>query len=299
MSGLDTHAARLSCEAEMIQPVLQAQGLTVQRGHATKGGRREVLREVSFAVGGGEMVMLMGANGAGKSSLLSVLAGDFSAAAGWVRLHGRQVNEWRPRDLARVRAMLPQRAALSQPFLAHEVVRLGCWARPERRADIEALVAASLEACGLAQMAHRPLPELSGGEQARVHLARVLAQLWPSGEPEALPASGPAAGLAPCLLLDEPCASLDPAHQHAVCQVVRNFARRRGAAVVMSMHDVNLAAQYADRLLILDQGRLQQDGRPAELLAQPQVAQCFGVGIASWPLSSHVQAAVTYPYPPA
>jgi iron complex transport system ATP-binding protein len=270
-------------------PVLQVQALSVQRRPGWAELPRSVLHELSFSVAAGELVMLMGANGAGKSTLLSALAGDWPLAAGQVSLHGRPLKDWRARELALLRALLPQRAALSQPFLAHEVVRLGCWARRERPAQIEQIVAATLAACGVAALAARPLPELSGGEQARVHLARVLAQLWPA------PDAGAPAWRQPCLLLDEPCASLDPAHQHAVCEQVRGFARRSGAAVLMSMHDVNLAAQYADRLLILSQGRLLQEGAPAQLLAQPQLAACFGVGIANWALGPQRQAAVTYP----
>ncbi|MFT4192344.1 MAG: ATP-binding cassette domain-containing protein [Comamonas sp.] len=270
--------------------VLQAHGLGLARRRAG-AERQAVLQGADLALRAGEVVMLMGANGAGKSTLLAVLAGDLAATEGEVRLHGRPLGAWPARELARLRAVLPQRAGLSAAFLAREVVRLGCWARALPRPAAEAVVEAALAAAGARALADRPVPELSGGEQARVHLARVLAQVWPEPGPEGTPAGG---GLPPCLLLDEPCASLDPAQQHAVCATVRDFARASGAAVLMSMHDVNLAAQYADRLLVLHGGRVAHEGAPAQVLRQPAVAANFGVGISCWAPADGIRAAATH-----
>ncbi|MFT4265833.1 MAG: ATP-binding cassette domain-containing protein [Xenophilus sp.] len=268
--------------------LLRVRGLSLARAVGRHGAARVLLHGLDFSVRGGEVVMLMGPNGAGKSTLLAALAGDLPPAAGQVLLHGRAPRAWRPRELARRRAMLPQRPGLNAPFLAGEVVRLGCWARDEGRATIDAVVAAALCATGAEALADRVVPALSGGEQARVHLARVLAQVWP-----AAPTGGWKAA-PPCLLLDEPCASLDPAHQHAVCAQVRAFARDAGAAVVMSMHDINLAVQYADRLLVLAGGRLAHEGTPAQVLSQGAQTS-FGVRIACWRPAEQASLAATQP----
>lgn len=132
------------------------------------------------------------------------------------------------------------------------------------------MVEAVFSTLALGALRARPVPSLSGGEQARVHLGRAFAQLWPL-EPE---------GGARLLLLDEPCASLDPFHQHQICQAVQRFARDSGAGVVVTMHDMNLAAQYADRVLALSAGRRLAAGHPQTVLTPEFMRDCFGVGAA-------------------
>lgn len=253
--------------------MLEVRSLKVARRQAGQPQPRVVLEDVDCAVGDGEIVMLIGPNGAGKSTLLSAMAGDLHPAAGHVLFKGRPLRQWAAADLARQRAVLPQRAGLSLPFTVDEVVHLGCLARAESNRELARIVRAALETAGVVHLAQRSMPALSGGEQARVHLARVLAQIWPGAD---------GVGSGRLLLLDEPCASLDPHYQHSVCTAVRNFAHRTGAAVIVTMHDMNLAAQYADRIVALWEGRLIADGPPRSVLTREFVQRCFAVDAAQW-----------------
>ncbi len=245
--------------------LLHAEKLSLQRAG------RSVLAEVDCQLAAGEVLMLIGANGAGKSTLLSALAGDLAPAAGAVRLAGRDLRDWAPQTLAQHRAVLTQRIELTLEFTVEEVVRLGCLARGLRPAQQAGIVGAALSALALDALRDRAVPTLSGGEQARVHLARVLAQLWPLQADDTQPR---------LLLLDEPCASLDPYHQHQICRAIRRYARDSGAGVVVTMHDMNLAAQYGDRVLALSRGRCLASGAPRAVLTPDFVRDCFGVGAA-------------------
>ncbi len=252
-----------------MMPLLKVSGLSVERRQDVSHRPRKVLLNIDCSVAAGEVVMLIGPNGAGKSTLLSTMAGDLPPASGQVCFDGRPLPTWTALDLARRRAVLPQRAGLALPFKVDEVVRLGCMARTDSRSALADIVACALNAAGVSHLASRGMPSLSGGEQARVHLARVLAQAWPQ--------AGADSSSSRLLLLDEPCANLDPHYQHAVCETVRRFAHETGAGVVVTMHDLNLAAQYADRILALKQGRLLAEGRPAAVLSRSFVQACFGV----------------------
>lgn len=251
-----------------MKALLVAEGLRLERGQGRR--RRIVLEGIDCRVQAGEVLMLIGPNGTGKSTLLGAFAGDIAPAAGSVRLVGLPLGEWPSRDLARLRAVMTQRSDLTLDFSAEEVVRLGCLARGLGRAQQDEVVAAVLDALALDALRTRAVPMLSGGEQARVHLARAFAQLWPleNDMRQRL------------LLLDEPCASLDPYHQHQICQAVRRFARDSGAGVVVTMHDMNLAAQYADRVLALSGGRCLALGHPQTVLTPAFMRDCFGVGAA-------------------
>ncbi|WP_433792606.1 heme ABC transporter ATP-binding protein [Actinoplanes sp. CA-252034] len=210
------------------------------------GGRR-VVDGVDLHVDSGEVVALVGPNGAGKSTLLAALAGDVPAG-GRVDIAEREVRAWKPAELARQRAVLPQKAALSFPFTVGEVVAMGRapWhGRPES-ADDEGAVAEAMRLTETTGFAGRSFPELSGGEQARVALARVLAQRTP------------------VLLLDEPTAALDLRHQELVLRAVRARAAG-GAAVVVVLHDLGLAAAYADRAYVLAEGRVRAEGTPRDV----------------------------------
>ncbi|GGX66710.1 heme ABC transporter ATP-binding protein [Streptomyces fructofermentans] len=209
-------------------------------------GTREVLAGVDVAARAGEVLALVGPNGAGKSTLLGALAADLPAASGTVRVHGRPAHAWSARELALRRAVLPQSATLSFPFAVEEVVRMGRapWAGTALEDEDDPAVAAAMAATGTADFAARPFSALSGGERARVALARVLAQR------------------ARLLLLDEPTAALDLRHQELVLRVCRERARA-GDAVVVVLHDLGLAAAYAHRVVILRAGRAVADGPPA------------------------------------
>ncbi|MFG2979293.1 heme ABC transporter ATP-binding protein [Streptomyces sp. NPDC048331] len=211
-------------------------------------GQREVLAGIDLTARAGEVLALVGPNGAGKSTLLGALAADLPAASGVIRIDGRPVGDWSAPDLALRRSVLPQSAALSFPFPVEDVVRMGRapWAgTPLAEVDEEA-VAVAMAATEVTDFAARPFSALSGGERARVALARVLAQR------------------APLLLLDEPTAALDLRHQELVLRICRERAAA-GDAVVVVLHDLGLAAAYADRAAVLHDGRIAADGPPAEV----------------------------------
>lgn len=251
--------------------LLTVSGLGVLRKQRD-GSLRAALREVNCTIAAGEIIMLIGPNGAGKSTLLSTLSGDLVPTHGGIVFDGVALADWPAKVLARRRAVLPQRPSLTLPFSGDEIVRLGCLARAESRTAISAIVQSAASAAEVDHLMDRTVTALSGGEQARVHLARVLAQIWP--DPTASSATACTRNL---LLLDEPCASLDPHHQHAVCSVVRDFAHRTGTTVIVTMHDMNLAAQYADRILALRDGELIAAGTAREVLTRDFVKHCFTI----------------------
>ncbi|MRH90184.1 heme ABC transporter ATP-binding protein [Nocardia sp. SYP-A9097] len=222
---------------------LRARGVTLVRN-----GNR-VLDGVDFEVIAGQIVALVGPNGAGKSTLLSALAGELEPSHGTVELDGKPLGDWAPLDMARRRAVLPQNHTVGFPFTAREVVAMGRapWARTDRQDLDERYIADALAATDVEHLAARPFPALSGGERARVALARVLAQDTPT------------------LLLDEPTAALDLGHQEQVLHLARQRATA-GAAVVVVLHDLGVAAAYADRVAVLDSGRIAADGPPRQVL---------------------------------
>jgi iron complex transport system ATP-binding protein len=242
--------------------MLAAHTITVTAGGAT------LLREASLAVAPGEVVAVLGENGAGKSTLLKALAGDLAPRAGQVTMNDRPLAAWRPRERARVRAVLPQNAALAFGFTALETVLIGRYPHsqgaPQAR-DFD-LARAALGRLDAGHLESRIVTTLSGGELARVQFARVLAQLWPDE-----------VAAARYLLLDEPTASLDPAHQHLALRVAGALARDHRIGVVTVLHDINLAAQYADRVALLKHGRVLDDGPPRAVLTPESLGTCFGV----------------------
>lgn len=227
-------------------------------------GARVVLREVSLQIDSGEVVVLVGPNGAGKSTLLRVLSGDLPPLSGEVSFDGRPIRSLKLTELARRRAVVPQQSGLDFPFRVREVVLMGRIPhlhRSDARRD-GAVVEATLAKVGLDGFAERSYLHLSGGERQRVHLARALAQI---AEP------GPRGS---ALLLDEPVASLDLAHQHRVLGIARDLAAR-GVAVMAVLHDLNLAAQYADRIAILSRGSVCACGAPATVLTEDQLTSVY------------------------
>jgi len=231
------------------------------------GGRR-ILDRVTAEVAAGTFTAVIGPNGAGKSTLLKVLSGDLAPQHGTVTLNGKALSAWDPAELAMQRAVLPQSPELAFAFRAWDVVALG--RHPHRRrgsrdADRTAIHGA-MDATGTMPFAARDCRSLSGGELHRTHYARALAQLW-----EPLPD-----GRARFLLLDEPTASLDLFHQHAILAKARQVARA-GAGVLAVLHDLNLAAAYADRVIVLADGRLEAEGAPHGVLTRERIARVWRV----------------------
>ncbi|WP_083734024.1 heme ABC transporter ATP-binding protein [Actinomadura sp. CNU-125] len=197
----------------------------------------------------GETLVLVGPNGAGKSTLLAAVPGDTAPASGRVVLHGRPLDAHTAREQAMRRAVLPQRHSLAFGFTVEEVVRMGRapWAGTPAEDDDDTAVADALHAADIAAFADRPFTSLSGGEQARAALARVLAQC------------------AATVLLDEPTAALDIGHQEHVLALLRAEAAN-GHAVLAVVHDLTLAAAHADRVAVLSGGRVAACGPPGRVL---------------------------------
>jgi iron complex transport system ATP-binding protein len=231
-------------------------------------GRHRLLEDVSLAVPPGLVTCVLGPNGAGKSTVLRVLAGALAPSAGTVSLAGRPLAAWPADALARLRAVLPQSSALSFAFTVAEVVLLGRTPHAGRctRAEDRAIVAAAMAAADVSALAARRYPSLSGGEQQRVQLARVLAQVMDQ--------AGRYEGR--WLLLDEPTASLDLAHQQQLLACARGVAAA-GGGVLAILHDLNLAAAIADRVCLLRQGRVVAQGPPTDVLTAARIAEVFGI----------------------
>jgi iron complex transport system ATP-binding protein len=224
-------------------------------------GRRAVLHEVSLAVAPGELVALVGPNGAGKSTALALLAGDLRPVSGVASLDGRGIAAWPARELALRRAVLPQHSGLLFDFTVADVVALGRAPHAGRATAGEdaAAVRGALAAAELLALADRRYTALSGGERARVHLARSLAQIW-----------------------DEPTAALDLAHQQQALAVARAQARG-GAGVLAVLHDLTLAAQHADRLVLLAEGRVVAEGAAAAVLTSANIRRAYGLEVVVCP----------------
>lgn len=233
------------------------------RGLSFSYGERLAVDGVDLEIRPAEMLGIVGPNGAGKSSLMGVLAGVRSPYEGACLFDGRQIVEWNRRALARRVAFIPQSLRLEFPFTAEQVVFMGrtphCRGLFETAAD-RAAVERALQLTDTAQFAERPFGELSGGERQRVVLASALAQ-----EPEVL-------------LLDEPTTFLDLKHQLALYGLLRNLARQ-GKAVVAVTHDLNLAATYSDRLIVMACGQKVADGPPDQVLRAEMVRRVFGADV--------------------
>lgn len=242
--------------------LLQAIGVEV------RARMRPLLVDVSIDVSPGEFVAIIGPNGAGKSTLLNALAGDRPLSAGEILLDGRPLSQWSKLELARRRTVLPQHSAVAFDFTGLQIAMLGLLAfrgsLSERQ--MQALAERALAETEALGFANRPYTVLSGGERQRVQLARVLAQC------DADPAA------TPFLLLDEPITGLDLSHQHAALASARRRVDR-GLGVLAVLHDLNMAARYADRVGIVENGRVTNLGPTRETLDPDRLSAVFSTPI--------------------
>lgn len=223
---------------------------------------RRLVNAVSLSLRSGELLVMLGPNGAGKTSLLRAALGLQACSNGRSLLDGRPLAQLPASERARRIAYLPQQRPLAWPSPVRDVVALGRYAHGVplgglRGAD-RAAVDAAIEACDLQSLSQRSCATLSGGELARVHCARALA------------------AQTPLLIADEPVAALDPRHQFRIMDLLRGYVDRGGGALVV-LHDLNLAARYADQLLWLHQGRLCAQGTVAETLTPDRLAQIYQI----------------------
>jgi iron complex transport system ATP-binding protein len=237
-----------------------------QVGFAYSAGA-PVLDRIDLSISAGELTCIVGGNGAGKTTLLRLIGGLLAPSRGEVRVFGLDPARAPRRQLARRLSYLPQSYRLAFPYRVSEVVLMGRYAHQrgsllglERAEDIDAARAA-MERCDVAELAGRRFDELSGGEQRRALLAQAFCQE------------------AELILLDEPTASLDPAHALAVFRALAAERHRRGATSVAVTHDLNLAARAADRLVLLHRGRVAADGPPVEVLRSPAAVDAFAIAL--------------------
>jgi iron complex transport system ATP-binding protein len=238
------------------------------RGVWVDAGGQALLADVDVSVPPGCVTVLIGPNGAGKTTLLRVLSGEIAPTRGRASLDGARLGALSAAELARRRAVVPQSTAVAFPFTVREVVMLGVTVPGFQLPDlaVHKSVDAALDAVGLTPFAERLYPTLSGGERQRVHVARALCQL--AARPRRHTESS-------CFLLDEPTASLDLAHQGHVLSAMRRQAEL-GLSVVAILHDLNLAAAVADRLVLLAGGRVAAVGSPAEVLRDEVLSAAYG-----------------------
>lgn len=243
----------------MDTSMIQVQNLSVELGN------QPILREVTFSVQRGEILGILGPNGAGKTTLIRALSGILPPAAGQVQVLGRAVHRLTESQRARLIAVVPQARHLPPAFTGREVVQLGRtpylnWLGNLSAHD-HACVQRALERASALELADRLVGELSGGEQQRLLLARALAQETP------------------VLLLDEPTTHLDLQHQSSLLNLVRSLADERQLAVLMALHDLNLAGLYADRVALLVDGHLQACGAPHQVLTEQTLAAVYHIPV--------------------
>lgn len=229
----------------------------------TRSGRK-LLDNVGIDLKPGQLTVIIGPNGAGKSTLMKVVSGEMKPDTGFVSYYGTSIDLCQPSELAKRRAVLPQATQLAFPFTALEIARMGAVAQGALNPTEQARHA--LAKVGLRGFESRPYPSLSGGEQQRVQFARALAQV-----PQPIVDGVPRA-----LFLDEPTASLDLGHQISVLEIARDFASA-GGMVLAILHDLNLASEFADHLVVLNHGKIVAEGACAETVNDKIIASVYGI----------------------
>lgn len=241
--------------------MIEAKNITLE-----VAGKKKILNDVSISINPGVLTAVIGKNGAGKSSLLKAICGENNYTHGTVVVNGKSSAEYDVEELAKSRAVVSQKSSLDFAFKVREVVELG--RAPHSgffysKEDAE-IVTICLEKVGILTFADRSYTTLSGGEQQRVHVARALAQIWDSVENNQQ-----------CyLFLDEPLASLDVANQHEIMHLLKQLCSKN-VAVFIVIHDLNLAAQYADHVYILKNGKTFTEGSPVEVFTEDTIYQAF------------------------
>lgn len=232
------------------------------RGVGFAYGRQAVIEDLTLEVAEGDFFAVIGPNGSGKTTLLRLVLGSLTPRVGDIEVFGRPLNQYRRRELARRIALVPQGSIPVFSFAVEEIVRMGRAPHLnllgfEAAEDLDE-AARAIAAVGLEALARRPLDQLSGGEQQRVWIARALCQ-----QPR-------------LMLLDEPTAALDMGHQLQIMRLLARLRRERGMTVVMVSHDLNLAAMFATRMLLIHGGRAVCSGTPKEVLQPAHIRTAYG-----------------------
>lgn len=226
-------------------------------------GKTDILQGIDISAVKDQFTVIIGPNGSGKTTLMRALTGEIKFD-GDAHLNGVDIAKARPADLAGMRGVLPQSAELSFPFTVHEVVRLGLTMGVHSNVDTPTRIEEALSAVDMSGFGGRLYQELSGGEQQRVQLARVLAQVW---EPVFR-------DLPRYLFLDEPISSLDIRHQLQIMQIARRYAHA-GGGVIAILHDLNLTAQFADHVVLMSEGMVHASGPPRQVLTSANLEAVY------------------------
>jgi heme transport system ATP-binding protein len=235
--------------------MLTLSNISLTLGHTT------ILKDINFSIEAGELVVILGPNGAGKSSLLNVACGELTASEGEVRCFSHALDDMPVLEKARLMAVLPQQSHLEFPFEVHEVVALARIPHNTGAAADAVIIEQALAAMDITHLSKKLYTQLSGGEKQRVQLARVLAQLW---EQKGV------------MMLDEPTAALDFSHQHEIMEILKSKSRN-SSSILMVLHDLNLAASYADRVIVVNHGEICAMGEPKDVLKEALLLDVFGV----------------------
>lgn len=219
---------------------------------------KAILDNINIDITPGKVTAILGPNGAGKSTLLKSISQDVTPHTGDIHFYERPLNQWPKHALATLLGVLPQESSLSFPFSVWDVVAMGLYPLNLNQQQGQAIIEEYLDTLSILHLKSRAYPSLSGGEKQRVHLARVLTQLSQAKKP-------------PLLLLDEPTSALDLAQQHKVLALSQSLAKQSQYGIICVLHDLNLAARYADELIIMKKGKIIQSGSPADCLTRQTI----------------------------
>ncbi len=231
--------------------------------HISKSIRgKQILTDCSVCIRPGRLTAIVGANGAGKSTLFKILSREMTANTGSLRLNQHPLSRYSSRALSQVRAVLPQQTVVNFPFTVEQVIEIGRYVHPTNSLENQQIIEEVMALTKLTGFRNRAYQTLSGGEQQRVQMARVMGQIWEQG-------SNPK-----YLLLDEPTSSLDLAQQHTLLSLAKRLCMR-SVGVLAILHDLNLAIQYADEILFLKKGEVIAYGDVTEVITQAVIEETF------------------------
>ncbi len=238
------------------------QALSVKNVGVNIGGKA-LLSDITFSINSGEILAVVGPNGAGKTTLLNAISDDIRRTSGDIAVCGKALDEWTFQSRARHFAILPQLSLLNFPYTVREVVSLGRTPHATGVVIDQEVVCQAMQSMDISHLADRLYTQLSGGEKQRTQLARIMTQIWREED-----------ATTRLLVLDEPSAALDLGHQQQLMEAVVNFSKQ-GVAVLMVVHDINIASRYADRLLALKEGNSVAMGRVSDVLQPTLLQQLF------------------------